>query len=450
VLVWTQNVRGSLFVKLFLVSLVSGVLISIALIRGISFAFHPKFDPRMRDNVRNYVKLLMPQLGDAPEFAKGRALAESLGLRIRIEGDGWSWASSNDVPALASLPHPPGRRPSGRGFGPPPGAKWWYSILPGPPRHTPFEVIEYTFSRGPARVLVSGPQMDVETDWRILFPIVAFVLVVLLTSFLFIRSMLSPVRSLALGVSRIGEGNLDYKVPVESKDELGQLAKGFNEMVLRVREMIHSKKQLLVDVSHELRSPLTRAKVGLELIEHSDAVPQIRKDLSELEEMIETLLEEARLESGRGELLRVHCDASAIVKSLVDEYCVSSRKVLFDNGKVIWANVDGARFKSVVRNLVDNALKYSNDQPVEVKLDANDEFLTLSVVDQGIGIAPEEQTRVFEPFYRVDRSRARKTGGFGLGLSLCKKIVEAHSGTISIESALGQGTRVTVRLPLNG
>jgi len=441
--------RKSLFFKLSVGSLFSGILISIALIHGVTHSRRPKFEPRMRENAQLYIRYVVTQLGDAPTFEKGKEFAEKMGLAIRIEGEGWAWASSDDIPTIASMPQWPPRRPSEQGpRGPRPGPPGFFRVLSGPPPGGPVEIIDYQFPQGPAKVMVAVPKMVFESSMEDVYPVIAFVLIVLGLSYLFIRKMLSPVRSLALGVSTIGQGNLDHRVPVESQDELGRLAVGFNDMVVRVKDMVQSKKTLLIDVSHELRSPLTRAKVGLELIDNHEAVPQIRRDLDELEGMIETLLEEARLEGGKQLLEKFRADATGIVRKLVDEYRSRNKPVSLEASETVFASLDSDRFKSVVRNLVDNALKYSSEgKPVVVSLKKTAGGLELAVRDQGIGISAEEIPKVFEPFYRVDRSRARKTGGFGLGLSLCRKIVEAHGGNISLTSQPGVGTVVTVNVP---
>jgi signal transduction histidine kinase len=214
-------------------------------------------------------------------------------------------------------------------------------------------------------------------------------------------------------------------------------------MTARIREMLRSKEQLLLDVSHELRSPLTRAKLGLALIDDNENVRRVNEDLKELEQMITELLEAARLESDFGVLRRELTDLAILAREVSH-----GRRVSVVTPGAVTINVDPDRISTVLRNLVDNALKYSAEgTPVDLRVMRADNGGRIEVRDHGVGIPPGELAHVFEPFYRVDKSRTRKTGGFGLGLSLCKRIVEAHGGTISISSEPKVGTTVTVFLP---
>jgi signal transduction histidine kinase len=238
-------------------------------------------------------------------------------------------------------------------------------------------------------------------------------------------------------------------------DELGELARSFNGMSGELEEMIRAREQLLLDVSHELRSPITRIKLALEMSPESAANDSIRDDLREMEAMIAELLEKARLDSANGKLQLEDVDLSTLAaEAAADADARPPGAVLIGcragEGPVIRA--DWARVRKVLANVLDNAAKYSRDRdrPVEIRIEAGTDEITVRIEDHGVGIPEAELPRIFEPFYRVDRSRSRETGGYGLGLSLCKRIMEAHGGSIAIASREGEGTEVALTFPRQG
>jgi len=217
-----------------------------------------------------------------------------------------------------------------------------------------------------------------------------------------------------------------------------------------VRDMIRSRDQLLVDVSHELRSPLTRMKVALELPANAEQRVRLTEDVAEMERMVSELLELERLRSGRG-LSPVRQDVLALVRVVVEEFRNRPPGVCFDAPpRAVMADVDAEKIRTVIRNLLENAVKYSLPQSrqVQVSVSTNGEAVVIRVSDDGVGIPETDADRVFEPFYRVDASRSKRTGGYGLGLSICKRVVEAHGGRIAVERANGRGATFVMTLPV--
>jgi signal transduction histidine kinase len=277
------------------------------------------------------------------------------------------------------------------------------------------------------------------------------VFLVMLVAFFVLRRMFGPLRMLMKGVNEISEGNLDFQFPVgRHHGEIYYLAESFNLMVRRVKEMVHSKDQLLLDVSHELRSPLTRLKLALEMSADNNLKQSMLQDVAEMETMLTEILETERLRSGNGKLLLEKVDLTGMIKETVAKY--QNRKPglkLLEPMESVQVLVDSARVKTVIQNLIENALKFSDKQkkPVEIGLLVSGEKIVLRVHDFGVGIPEEDHEKVFEPFYRVDKSRTKETGGYGLGLSLCREIMRAHGGNISLESQMEQGTEVLAEFP---
>jgi signal transduction histidine kinase len=272
---------------------------------------------------------------------------------------------------------------------------------------------------------------------------------VVFTTHLVLRRLLLPLHSLGDGVARLAAGQLDVVIPGHGGDEFGLLAGAFNDMVRRVREMVNARDQLLLDVSHELRSPLTRMKVTLELMPPGQNRVRLAADVAEMEEMIAELLELERLRDPRG-LAMASRDLVGILREVAEGFAGAAPGVVVTApaGEIV-ATVDEDRLQTVFRNLIGNALKYSlpDSGPVRVQAEPGDGSVCVSVCDDGPGIPEGDIGSLFEPFFRVDRSRSKKTGGYGLGLSICKRIVEAHGGTLSVRNLAPRGAEFRATLP---
>jgi signal transduction histidine kinase len=213
--------------------------------------------------------------------------------------------------------------------------------------------------------------------------------------------------------------------------------------------MITSRNQLLVDVSHELRSPVTRMKVALELMPPSQQRAGLAADLAEMEQMIAELLELEGLRGGRG-VSPVCQNLVPILREAAESFHNRPPGIhVLSESSEIPVDIDAEKVRTVLRNLLENAIKYSlpNSDAIEVFAAQNGEHVVIRVTDDGPGIPDRDMPALFEPFFRVDRSRSKKTGGYGLGLSISKRIVEAHGGTIVAENNANRGASFVVTLP---
>lgn len=295
--------------------------------------------------------------------------------------------------------------------------------------------------------------------------VLALVLVVVgISSWMLTRSLTRPLRRLSTTARAFGRGDFGARVALRQRDELGEVSRAFDEMASRVTDMRRAEKELLANVSHELRTPLARIRVALDLAAEGDAevaresLADIGGDLDELERLISDVLTAARLDLGDGSapgippLRRERVDLGDLLAQAASRFRAAhpDRALHVDVAGALPA-IDGdpVLLRRVVDNLLENAHKYteSASAPIDLRARAGDE-VTIDVVDRGIGIAPDDLARVFRPFFRADKSRTRATGGLGLGLALAKRIVDAHGGRIAIESAVDEGTRATVTLPV--
>jgi signal transduction histidine kinase len=273
--------------------------------------------------------------------------------------------------------------------------------------------------------------------WLLLFLVTG----VVCTAYAFQKRLLRPVRLLDDGVERLSKGDLNVAVPVVTRDEFGILTDAFNKMVGRVRQMVHARDQLLLDVSHELRSPLTRLKVALAMLPDDDNRSGMVGDLNEMEAMIAELLEMERLRDGRGIRRETH-DLVSVLREVAEDFKEGPPGVrIVSPYRELWLEIDKDKVKTVLRNLLENAVKFglADSSAVEIALEQDADTVTLRICDDGPGIPQADIASLFEPFFRVDRSRSKKTGGYGLGLSICKRIMEAHGGRITVTNNPGRG-----------
>ena len=260
---------------------------------------------------------------------------------------------------------------------------------------------------------------------------------------------LRPLRWLKEGVEQVSKGNLSTRVPVVRMDEIGQVGRAFNRMTGRVEQMLNDQDRLLADVSHELRSPMARIKVALELLPEGDKRDAIADDVREMEALTSVLLERERIKIKAARPDNEKFDLVAITRRIVDGFSGQAPGVLLAGSPdTLFINADEALLKVLIQNLVDNAVKFSLDDsgPIEVRLVRGEKSVSITIDDDGRGIPEDMRERVLEPFVKLDPARGHRSG-YGLGLNLCQRIVQSHQGSIEITSREPRGTRVLVTLP---
>jgi two-component system OmpR family sensor kinase len=270
------------------------------------------------------------------------------------------------------------------------------------------------------------------------------------------RSITRPIEQLTAAAEAFGKGNLSARSGVKSEDEVGRLARSFDEMAARIQAARKAEKELLANVSHELRTPLARIHVALELIQAQDEEVRRRlavvgEELDELERLIADVLTTSRLELAQAPLQRGAVSAARLVEK------GKQRILALEPDRPVETNVqpgltvlaDEALLARALDNVLDNARKYGGGPQTPIKVDARRDGgeAVLGVSDGGSGIPPQELERIFDPFYRGTTARARESG-FGLGLALARRVVEAHGGTIRATNVDGGGARIEMRLPL--
>ena len=427
-----ERLVRSVFTRLLITILAAGLALTFTVIAGFMvIRFHT--ENAFERNLLLYTEYLLADLGDPPDEDRAREIARRTGMVIRFDHAGHSWQAGR-TPRFLNLDR-----------------AWIHhhasGVQMGSSRGHHF--IRLTHAGGELTFIATRDAHHGEQAIWILAAMAAAMCTILGAAYLYIRKILKPLHALKTGVDEVGAGKLDHRIPEAGPSELRVLAQAFNSMAERLDRLLHSKEQLLLDVSHELRSPITRLKVQLEFIEDADARESLRSDVAEMEAMVTTLLESARLRHAAAALNLKTIHMGDLICSLVSDFKDRLPGVVLGPlvGEPVKADPDKMRI--VLRNLLDNGLKHTpKDGPaVSISMDEKLERLEIVVEDRGEGIPTSALPHLFEPFYRPDLSRSRKTGGYGLGLSLCKAIIDAHGGTIDLVSRLGEGTRVMVTIP---
>jgi len=286
------------------------------------------------------------------------------------------------------------------------------------------------------------------------------------------KTLISPIQGMTKAAEAMADGDFSRKIPVESADEIGVLAKTFNGMAGQIETMLEElqrvealRREFVANVSHELRTPLTNIRSYAETISDDKDIPQEMEDeflriiinqSDRMTKIVQDLLELSRFDSGASVLSVEEFSIEQAVRDVYAAIALEARKrshVL--NLELEWKlpNIKGDRDKieQVLMNVIANALKYTPDGgTIAIYSGTTGGDVWVKIEDTGVGIPPEDLEHVFDRFYRVDKARSRESGGTGLGLSIAKEIISRHGGDIKIESTPGSGTSVTIRLPVEG
>lgn len=290
------------------------------------------------------------------------------------------------------------------------------------------------------------------------------ILVAIGAAVFYVRWIYKPVGALAETMEQIEQSGsftrLDDPGFADGDDEFGRLGGTFNRMMDRLEENYKRQRHFVEDASHELRTPLTVIQSYAGMLQRwggddpalrQEAVTAIQEEADRLKELVAGLLQSAENDADLSHAKYKEVDLLELAGKTAEEMSLS-----FDRSVHLHAQPEtsyslygnGKRLKQMLINLIDNAIKYSV-MPVEIFLRLENDFILLEVQDRGHGMEPAHLSRIFERFYRVDEARTRSTGGSGLGLSIVERIVQEHGGQVTLDSEVGKGTVVTVRLPVH-
>jgi signal transduction histidine kinase len=279
--------------------------------------------------------------------------------------------------------------------------------------------------------------------------------IVLLLCYGFAFHLTSPLRNIQAAVDRFGRGDLAARAATSRRDELGSLAQTFNRMADRIQTLLAAERRLLLDISHELRSPLARLSLAVELARSGDdrdaALNRIQKEADRVNQLLTELLEVTRVEGDPSQRKVATVSIDELARAVVDDGSVEANArgcaIALDAPQPVTVDGDYELIRRALENVVRNAIRFSpKDTRVEVSVRTGNGSVLVQVRDYGPGVPEESLARIFDPFYRVESDRNRSVGGVGLGLSIAKRAVEAHRGTLVARNE-NPGLLVEMRIP---
>jgi len=428
-----------------------GVVLLVAVVASLAVAGHLLWEPpgwALSENLGRYVQQeLTPLVGQPAELqAKLEQLADLFDLDVavyRLDGTAVATAGAEVPKPLDPVPTTIQVDRHGRTY---------VQAVPLPAAH--------------AYLVAHGHFPKMGSRGLLMFGVVLVVLA--LVSAPFARGMVRPIEKVTQAARALGQGDLSVRTGIDGHDEVGQLARAFDDMATRLEQLVRSEKELLANVSHELRTPVARIRVALELVEeggdepaeHRARLQGIAGDLAELEQLMDQVLTTARLDLASGPAGQLPIERQPLsLAELIESEATRFAERHPDHELTIDLALqlpelsgDPNLLARVLRNLLDNAAKYAEPEAGSVELQAavtsDGAGIELTVLDRGIGVAEDDLPRLFEPFFRSDRSRERGTGGIGLGLTLCRRIVEAHGGQIEARLRPDGGLLVQLSVPV--
>ena len=424
------HLKRSLFLRISLLFLLAVAVMTTLLLWIEDRELRSSILPSLSGLMARHAQGIVADLGPQPDPHRLRQTADSLQVDIRYERNGVVWQSDPDMQVNkreAMIPYEEDDR-----------IRIMISEESG-------MFVDLQSDHGHYQINLLRAEHLYQDE---LYNLISLGLVILsfFAIYIILRNQLKPIRALHEGVREIGEGNLDFEIKTNSVDELGQLALSFNQMTRQIRESLQARDQLLLDVSHELRSPLTRMLVALEFLKHDKTRQTLHRNIKQMEAMVTGILETERLNSSYGGLQPEPINILDLLMDTCKNYQDQEPGVVLQcSPEDLIVSVDPARVTTVLNNLLSNATRHSNAKdPIEVTCAREQGKVLVKVQDYGSGIPREDLPHIFEPFYRVDKSRSKQTGGYGLGMSVCKKIMEAHGGQIEIASEPNKGTCVVL------
>jgi signal transduction histidine kinase len=435
----------SLSLRLLAIFLLLAALFAWGVVAGIRWAYSAD-DLRalISGHLSLHVDYVRRDIGSPPQLDRALAITRTVPVDIHIKGPGVSWSSDPAFPDPATLE-----------FGP----SEYFSAEPGA-LFDELEGVDFAiqgnhrflrFNEGEYQIVVVTPKMLTQRSRPPLIPIlVGFALLLVLMAYLAVRGLFRPIATIRAGAAYIGAGHFGHRIRTRREDELGELAGDINLMAGKVEGMLDAKRQLLLGVSHELRSPISRMTLGLALLEDSPAIGALQLDLKEMRTIVETLLAAERLDSPHSALQLADVSPDDLARDLAASFFADEPRLQLTLHGAPRARLDPARVQLMLKNLIGNALRYSlpADGPVELEVIADGRWLEFRVRDHGPGIPADQRAGLGEPFYRPDASRARETGGTGLGLYLARQVARAHGGDLQLVDVEGGGALFVARLPL--
>lgn len=323
-----------------------------------------------------------------------------------------------------------------------------------------------TLAGAPLRGLQEEAELTFQTQQQrdSLFIGLATLVLAALAAILLARSFVAPTRRLIAAASKVAEGDYGVRVPHAQRDELGTLARNFNLMVATLESNEALRRHFMADISHELRTPLSVLQAQLEAMEdgiepiNNDSLKALMDEVATLSRLVEDMRQITLSEVGAFDYRREPLDLAALLRAEIQRWgeplAQAGLEIVVDSPEGLMVDGDTIRLRQLLRNLFNNTLRHADGATqLGISLHTLRSQAVLTLSDNGVGVSDASLPLLFERFWRGDRARSRSTGGSGLGLSICRSIVEAHGGSIGAthtHTATPRGLSIRISLPLAG
>lgn len=419
---WHRRFRHSLRWRLVALFLLLAGASTVVFLGGTRMMFSGGYQVLVKPLLADYVDRLTTEIGSPPDVARAQALVARLPVSVKIEGPTVRWAS-----------HPAREQERAE----------------RDHEHDTAGILTRTTADGHRiRFGLGDVNWRQRHPWGIVLPLGGLLLLTW-AAYATVRRLFRPLDDIRTGAQRYGGGDFAQTIPVRRRDELGELAAQVNAMAGGLHGMLQSQRALLLAISHELRSPLTRARLNAELSTDSPEREALLRDLALMSSLITDLLESERLAAGAAALKREATDLNTLVREVVGSQFADQSIHLELADELPALPLDRPRVVMLVRNLVDNACRHGAGAalPVQITTRPDGDTVLLTVRDHGPGVPEDQLAKLAEPFYRPDTARTRSAGGTGLGLYLCRLVAQSHGGTLVLRNA-GPGLEVRVNWPV--
>lgn len=303
--------------------------------------------------------------------------------------------------------------------------------------------IEVQLDKDVVQILIPKRSIFTPTTYIFILWMICTAILFVAIAILFMRTQVRSITKLAEVAEKFGRGQDIPNFKASGATEVRQAAQAFLEMKKRINRHVEQRTEMLAGVSHDLKTPLTRMKLQLALMEKTEEIAELNQDILEMERMVQEYLDFAK---GKERVVDANVNIADILSSIIAGYKHLNKKIDVTNHGVIKLHINSNSLRRAIINIIDNALKYGNK--VKVSSRASEKYAYITVDDDGPGIEPEKYEEVFRPFFRLDSARNMDNGGSGLGLAIAKDIIVSYGGDINLDASPEGGLRVVIKLPL--